>query len=83
MKRIDVSEGIFIEALGPDEAQDPLVYIVFDDFPETQSVPVFAKEIKGLIAALTEAAIWIAGQIEQELDCKAPVDAISYDVDFR
>jgi len=60
MKRIDVNESVFIEALGPTEAQDPIVYLVFDDFPERQSIPVFAREIKALVNALAEAAGWIA-----------------------
>jgi hypothetical protein len=60
MKKIDVTEGVFIEALGPDEAQDPIVYLIFDDFPERQSIPVYAREIRALVAALAEAAGWIA-----------------------
>lgn len=63
MKRIDVTEGVFIEALGPDEAQDPIVYIVFDDYPDPQSIPIFSKEIKAMIEALTEAAVWLADQV--------------------
>lgn len=60
MKKFDVTKSVFIEALGPTEAQDPVVYLVFDDFPERQSIPVFAREIKALVNALAEAACWIA-----------------------
>ena len=50
-----------LEALGPDEAEIPLVYIVFEDYSERQAVPIFAHEIKALVAALTEASTWLAG----------------------
>lgn len=66
MKRIDVTHGVFIEVLGPDEAQDPIVYIVFDDYPDSQSVPIFAKEIKVLIEALVEAGVYLADQVGGE-----------------
>jgi len=62
-KIFEVAEGITVEALGPDEAQDPLIYIIFDDHPEPQSVPVFVYEIKTLVAVLTEAAVWLADQV--------------------
>ena len=53
---------MIIEALGPDEAEDPLVYIKAEDYPEDQVVIVFAREIKPLIVALTEAAVWLADE---------------------
>jgi hypothetical protein len=64
MKKFEVCPGITLEALGPTEAETPLIYIIFDDYPERQSVPVFAHEIKALIAALTEAAVWLANQVQ-------------------
>jgi hypothetical protein len=60
MKKIDVTIGVYIEALGPDETQDPIIYIIFDDYPDRQSIPVYAREIKSLVNALAEAAGWIA-----------------------
>jgi hypothetical protein len=60
MKKIDVTIGVYIEALGPDEAQDPIVYLVFDDYPETQRIPIYACRIRALVNALAEAAGWIA-----------------------
>ena len=63
-EKFDVTNDVYIEALGPDEAEDPLVYVILDDYPETQIVPIFAREIESFVAALAEAAVWLAGQEE-------------------
>ena len=62
-QKFDVADGIFVKAFGPDEMQDPIVYIIFDDYPDTQSVPIYAHKIKAMIAALTDAAVWLADQV--------------------
>jgi len=62
-EKFDITDDVWIEALGPDEAEHPLVYLVFDDYPDPQSIPVFAGEIKVLIQKLQDAAVWIADQI--------------------
>jgi hypothetical protein len=62
-KKIQVTEGVFIEVLRPGEVEHSLVFIVFDDPDNRQCVPIFACEIKVLIAALTEAAVMIADQM--------------------
>ncbi len=62
-EKFEVTDDIFIEALGPDEAEHPLVYLIFEDHPETQSIPVFAGEIRTLIQKLQDAAVWIADQV--------------------
>lgn len=75
MKRIDVTETIFIEILRTDEIDDPLVFIISDAIPKTfeilglptegerQVVAVFADEIRDMIAALTEAVVYLADQV--------------------
>lgn len=60
--QFQVTPDIFVEALGPNEAESPLIYIRFEDYPEPQSVPVFADEIRPLIDALTGAASWLSNQ---------------------
>ena len=60
MKKFEVTDDICIQALGAAESQKPLIHIVFDDFPDCQIIPIFADEIRALIAALTEAAVWLA-----------------------
>jgi hypothetical protein len=62
-ERFDVTGDVWIEALGPDEAEHPLVYLIFEDHPETQSIPIFAKEIRTLIQKLQDAAVWLANQV--------------------
>ena len=62
-KKFDVTDDIWIEALGPDEAEHPLVYLIFEDHPEPQSIPIFAEEVKTLVAVLTEAGVWLADQV--------------------
>lgn len=65
-EKFEVTDDVYIEALGPDEAERPLVYLIFDDYPDTQSIPVFAEEIKPLIQKLTDAAVWLADQVGDE-----------------
>lgn len=63
-QKFDVTDDVWIEALGPDEAEHPLVYLIFDDGQgEQQSIPIFAEEIKALVAILTEAGVWLADQV--------------------
>ena len=69
-QKFDVTGDVYIEALGPDEAEHPLVYLVFDDHPETQSIPVFAGEIKTLIQKLTDAAVWLADRVSNGNETK-------------
>lgn len=64
-EKFGVIDNVWIEALGPDEAEHPLIYLIFNDFPETQSIPIFAKEIKTLIQKLTDAAVWLADQVKE------------------
>ena len=66
MKKFKVSEDVTIEALGPNEAQDPLIYIVFDDHPDCQSIPLYAHQVKALVAALVDAGAWLADQVGGE-----------------
>ncbi len=66
MKKFKVSEDVVVEALGPGEAECPLVYLRFEDHPEPQIIPIFSIEIRDLIAALTDAAVWIADQVGGE-----------------
>jgi len=66
MKKFKVSEDVVIEALGPNEVEHPLIYLRFEDHPEPQVIPIFSVEIRDLIAALTEAACWIASEVGGE-----------------
>jgi len=60
MKKFKVTEDVIIEALAGDEAEVPMIYLVFHDFPgDCQTIPVFADEIRILIATLTDAAVWL------------------------
>jgi len=63
MKKFDVTGDVYIEALGSDEAEHPLVYLIFEDHPEPQSIPIFAEEVMTLIQRLMIAAVWLADQI--------------------
>lgn len=63
MKIFKVTEELTVEALGPDEAEEPLIYIKAKDCPEDQVVVVFAREIRPLVAALTEAAVWLTNEM--------------------
>jgi len=64
-EKFEVTDDVFIEALGPDEAEHPLVYLIFEDHPETQSIPIFAGEIRILIQKLEDAAVWLADQVKK------------------
>jgi len=60
MSKFQVTDDVYIEALGTDEAERPLVYLVFEDYPDSQSIPIFAEEIKTLVQKLQDAAVWLA-----------------------
>lgn len=63
-KKFRVTDTVFIEALGSDRIEDPLVFIISEaPIVERQVIVVFADEIKALIEALTEAAVWLADQV--------------------
>lgn len=56
MQTFKVTDDLVVEALGPDEAEKPLVYIKANN----QVVIVFSDEIRHLMSALAEAAGWLA-----------------------
>lgn len=71
MKTIKMAEDLVIEARGPGDVDGPQVIIkeVTDDpRSETQAVIIYAHEIKAVIAALTEAAVHLANQVDKGRD---------------
>lgn len=60
-KKFRVTDELFIEILDSDKTQ---IYIVFEDSLGLRSgVGIASKDVKALVAALTEAAVWLADQV--------------------
>lgn len=59
MKTFRVTKDMYLEAWGG----DGVIFFKLGTHPEVQSIPIFGHEIKALVAALTDAAAWIADQV--------------------